>query len=53
VKNILIAITVGIIAGLILGGLFPMLGIVLSGSANTILVGFAIAITYVSLNNRK
>jgi hypothetical protein len=52
-KNILIAIAAGIVAGLILGGLLPMLGIVLPGSANTIGVGIAIAVTYLSLNNRK
>ena len=53
VKNILIAIAAGIVAGLILGGLLPMLGIVLSGSTNTIGVGITIAVTYISLNNRK
>lgn len=53
VKNILIAIAAGIVAGLILGGLLPMLGVVLPGSVNTIGVGITIAVTYISLNNRK
>lgn len=53
VKNILIAIAAGLVAGLILGGLLPMLGIELPGSVNTIGVGITIAVTYISLNNRK
>ncbi|MBL8098159.1 MAG: hypothetical protein JNK81_03210 [Anaerolineales bacterium] len=53
VKNILIAIGVGILVGLILGGLLPALGIILPSSMNTIGVGIAIAVTYITLSNRK
>jgi len=53
VKNILIAVVVGIVVGMILGGLFPALGIVLPGAINTIGVGVAIAVTYITLSNRK
>ena len=53
VKNILIAIVAGIITGMILGGLLPMLGLTLPGSVATVGVGVVIAVTYVSLNSRK
>ncbi len=53
VKNILIAIFVGLVVGMLIGGVFPLLGIKLPGSATTAGVGVAIGITFVLLNNRK
>ncbi len=52
VKNILIAAAVGIVTGMILGGLLPMLGLQLPGSTNTVGVGVVMAVTFVLLNRR-
>ena len=53
VRNILIAVGVGILTGILIGGVFPMLGMNLSPSYTTAGVGAAIGITFVLLNNRK
>lgn len=53
VRNILIAVGVGILTGILLGGVFPMLGMNLPNSYTTAGVGAAIGITFVLLNNRK
>ena len=53
VKNILIAVGVGILVGILLGGVLPMIGISLSSTVNSIGVGAAIGITFALLNNRK
>jgi hypothetical protein len=53
VKNIFIAVLVGIVVGVLIGGVFPMLGVELPGSYITAGVGAAIGITFVLLKNRK
>jgi hypothetical protein len=53
VKNILIAMGVGIIVGILIGGVIPLLGIKLPASYTTAGVGLAIGFTFVLLNSRK
>ena len=53
VKNILLAIVAGIVAGMLLGGLFAILDLNSPIFISTIGVGVVITITYVWLNNRK
>ena len=53
VRNILIAVAVGIVVGLLLGGVLPILGIALASGASTAGVGVAIGITYALLSRRK
>jgi hypothetical protein len=52
-RNILIAVAAGIFVGIILGGLFPMLGLILPGSTASIGVGVTIGVTFALLNSRK
>lgn len=51
-QNILIAAAVGMVAGIILGGLLPMLGLALSGSTASLGVGVTIGVTFALLNSR-
>jgi hypothetical protein len=53
VKNILIAVGVGIIVGILIGGVIPLLGVTLPASYTTAGVGLAIGFTFVLLNSRK
>jgi hypothetical protein len=53
VKNILIAVGVGVIVGILIGGVIPLLGITLPSSYTTAGVGLAIGFTFVLLNSRK
>ncbi len=53
VKSILIAGVVGIIVGILIGGVFPLLGLTLPASYTTAGVGIAIGFTFVLLNSRK
>ena len=53
VRNILIAAVVGVITGMILGGLFPLVGLTMSPTSTTVGVGVAIGVTFALLNSNK
>lgn len=52
-RNILIAVGVGVVTGMLLGGFLPILGIILSAGSATVGVGIAIGATFALLNSRK
>ena len=53
VRNILIAVAAGIITGMILGGLLPLIGITMSPTSTTVGVGVAIGVTFALLNRKE
>ena len=53
VRNISIAVVVGIVTGMILGGFLPVLGIIISAGSATAGVGVVIGVTFALLNSRK